>query len=233
MEITKNSPRQQSCHTDSCTPLPNLQTFQRVSKLSPFFSHSCALFCTYQRLNLFSFKRFRTPCTKPLGVWGGFLLRSSSAADACREPLGDQVRVLIPALLFTDHCPLITAHFFPLQKDSSISATQHPTPLVGRASESDDRRTVRSEARLSRVAVGRREPKQNIMGTLIRKQLDNLELRHLHRTLLTAAFVLVQSAGLAMFMYHLVFLHPVGDKYTRGCACFRFLSLTPPSVVTR
>src|SRR5258708_39528067 len=39
--------------TPWCTPLPNLQTFQRVSKLSPFFSHSCVLFSTYQRLNLF------------------------------------------------------------------------------------------------------------------------------------------------------------------------------------
>ncbi len=35
--------------------------------LSPFFSHSCALFCTYQKLNPFVFKRFRTPCKKPPG----------------------------------------------------------------------------------------------------------------------------------------------------------------------
>src|ERR1700730_222448 len=63
----------------------------------------------------------------------------------------------------TPGVPLITARFFPLQKDSSVSATQHRTPLVGLAPEPDDRSTVRSEARPSRVAVGRREPKQNIM----------------------------------------------------------------------
>src|SRR5260370_8478777 len=101
MEITKNSPRQQSCHTDSCTPLPNLQTFQRVSKLSPFFSHSCALFCTYQRLNLFSFKRFRTPCTKPLGVGGCFLLTSGSSATPSRPPLCIHLRSHLPPFPLT------------------------------------------------------------------------------------------------------------------------------------
>ena len=90
---------------------------------------------------------------------GCFLLTRRSVVDDRHEPLGDQVRVLIPVLLFTDHSPLITARFFPLQKDSSVSATQHRAPLVGRASEPDDRRTVRREARLSRVVVGRREPK--------------------------------------------------------------------------
>jgi len=124
------------------------------------------------------------------------------------------------------HCPLITAHFFPLQKDSSVSATQHRAPLVGRASEPDDRSTVRNEARLSRVAVGRREPKQNIMGMLNRAELDNLERRELQLTILAAAFVLVQAAGLAMFMYPLVFLHPVGNKYTLRVAFFGFCALT-------
>jgi diguanylate cyclase (GGDEF)-like protein len=132
----------------------------------------------------------------------------------------------VPVLLFTDHCPLITAHFFPLQKDSSVSATQHRTSLVGRASESDDRSTVRNEARLSRVAVGRREPKQNIMGMLNRAELDNLERRELQLTILAAAFVLVQAAGLAMFMYPLVFLHPIGNKYTLRVAFFGFCALT-------
>src|SRR5436309_1886160 len=34
---------------------------------SSFFSHSCALFCTYQELNSFVFKRFRTLYTKTPG----------------------------------------------------------------------------------------------------------------------------------------------------------------------
>src|SRR6266852_757134 len=46
--------------------------------LSPFFSNTCALFCTslhffcaYQKLNSFLFKRFRTLCKKHLGRgWG-------------------------------------------------------------------------------------------------------------------------------------------------------------------
>jgi len=126
------------------------------------------------------------------------------------------------------HCflTLLHPHFAFSPKDSSVSATPYRTPLVGRASEPDDRRTVRSEARLSRAAVGRREPKQNIMGTLNRKELDNLERRDLHLTILAAAFVLVQAAGLAMFMYPLVFLHPVGNKYTLRVAFFGFCALT-------
>ena len=40
--------------------------------LSPFFSHSCALFCTLQSLNSFVFNRFRTIAKKPPGVEGGF-----------------------------------------------------------------------------------------------------------------------------------------------------------------
>jgi hypothetical protein len=46
----------------------DLHTFLRVSDLSPFFSHSCALFCTQQKLNPFIFNRFRTLCRKPPGV---------------------------------------------------------------------------------------------------------------------------------------------------------------------
>jgi len=64
------------------------------------------------------------------------------------------------------------------------------------------------------------------MGTLNRKELDNLERRDLHLTILAAAFVLVQAAGLAMFMYPLVFLHPVGNKYTLRVAFFGFCALT-------
>jgi len=46
---------------------PMLSPF-RSFPLSPFFSHSCALFCTHAKLNSFIFKRFRTLCTKHPGV---------------------------------------------------------------------------------------------------------------------------------------------------------------------
>ena len=71
------------------------------------------------------------------------------------------------------------------------------------------------------MAIGRRELKQvdhltvateNTMGTLNRAELDKLERRELQLTILAAAFVLVQAAGLAAFMYPLVFLHPVGTS---------------------
>src|SRR6266851_6577030 len=63
------------CHTSDIPPgvtlasptlgLPHPQAFQRFLQLSPFFSNSCALFCTHQKLNSFVFKRFRTLCQKP------------------------------------------------------------------------------------------------------------------------------------------------------------------------
>jgi GGDEF domain-containing protein len=64
------------------------------------------------------------------------------------------------------------------------------------------------------------------MGTLNRKELDTLERRELQLTVLASAFVLVQAAGLAMFMYPLVFLHPVGNKWTLRSAFFGFCALT-------
>jgi GGDEF domain-containing protein len=64
------------------------------------------------------------------------------------------------------------------------------------------------------------------MGTLNRSELDGLERRELQLTILAAAFVLVQAAGLAVFMYPLVFLHPVGNKYTLHAAFFGFCALT-------
>jgi len=87
------------------------------------------------------------------------------------------------------------------------------------------------------VGVGRREPKyvgadrvgvarKIIMGTLNRTELDHLERHELQLTILAAAFVLVQAAGLAMFMYPLVFLHPVGNKWTLRVAFFGFCALT-------
>jgi hypothetical protein len=43
---------------------------------SPFFSNSCALFCTHEKLKSFTFKGFRTLCEKPPGV-GEVRLRAS------------------------------------------------------------------------------------------------------------------------------------------------------------
>jgi diguanylate cyclase (GGDEF)-like protein len=68
---------------------------------------------------------------------------------------------------------------------------------------------------------------ENSMGTLNRAQLETLERRELQLTILASAFVLVQAAGLAMFMYPLVFLHPVGNKWTLRVAFFGFCALTP------
>ncbi len=64
------------------------------------------------------------------------------------------------------------------------------------------------------------------MGTLNRTELDRLERRELQLTILAAAFVLIQAAGLAMFMYPLVFLHPIGNKWTLRAAFFGFCALT-------
>ncbi len=67
---------------------------------------------------------------------------------------------------------------------------------------------------------------ENVMGKLNRKELELLERRELQLTILAAAFVLVQAAGLAMFMYPLVFLHPIGNKWTLRVAFFGFCALT-------
>src|SRR5258708_13267342 len=64
------------------------------------------------------------------------------------------------------------------------------------------------------------------MDTLNRTELDKLERRELQLTILAAAYVLVQAAGLAVFMYPLVFLHPVGNKATLRVPFFGFCALT-------
>jgi GGDEF domain-containing protein len=64
------------------------------------------------------------------------------------------------------------------------------------------------------------------MGTLNRKELDHLERRDLQLTILAAVFVLVLAGGLAAFMYPLVFLHPLGNKWTLRVAFFGFCALT-------
>src|SRR5437899_391495 len=64
------------------------------------------------------------------------------------------------------------------------------------------------------------------MGTLNRKELDHLERRELQLAILSAVIVLVLAGGLAAFMYPLVFLHPVGNKWTLRVAFFGFCGLT-------
>ena len=64
------------------------------------------------------------------------------------------------------------------------------------------------------------------MSTLNRAELDRLEKRELQLTILAAVFVLVLAGGLAAFMYPLVFLHPVGNKWTLRVAFFGFCGLT-------
>jgi GGDEF domain-containing protein len=59
-----------------------------------------------------------------------------------------------------------------------------------------------------------------------RKELDHLERRELQLAILAAVFVLVLAGGLASFMYPLVFLHPVGNKWTLRVAFFGFCVLT-------
>lgn len=62
---------------------------------------------------------------------------------------------------------------------------------------------------------------------LNRKELDKLERRELHLTVLAAVFVLVQAAGLAVLMYPLVFLRPdLGNKWTLRVAYIGFCVLT-------
>jgi len=64
------------------------------------------------------------------------------------------------------------------------------------------------------------------MVTLNSKELDHLERRELQLTILAAVIVLVLAGGLAAFMYPLVFLHPVGNKWTLRVAFFGFCGLT-------
>src|SRR5713226_6989305 len=83
MEITNNSPRQQSCHTDSCRGVPTLRSlypqFPNTYPLSfHMLVHSFALFCTQQKPNPHVFKRFRTLRQKT-EAWGYPCTISNSA----------------------------------------------------------------------------------------------------------------------------------------------------------
>jgi GGDEF domain-containing protein len=63
------------------------------------------------------------------------------------------------------------------------------------------------------------------MAKLNRAELDRLERRELQLTILSAVFVLVLAAGLAAFMYPLVFENPVGNKWTLRVVFFGFCGL--------
>jgi diguanylate cyclase (GGDEF)-like protein len=68
--------------------------------------------------------------------------------------------------------------------------------------------------------------KTNMGRTPTRAELDRLEKRELQLTILAVVFVLVLAGGLAAFMYPLVFLHPIGNKWTLRVAFFGFCVLT-------
>jgi GGDEF domain-containing protein len=76
------------------------------------------------------------------------------------------------------------------------------------------------------AAADWQELEERGMGTLNRAELDRLERRELQLTILAAVFVLVLAGGLAAFMYPLVFLHPLGNKWTLRVAFFGFCALT-------
>src|SRR2546423_6762575 len=64
------------------------------------------------------------------------------------------------------------------------------------------------------------------MATIDRKELDHLERRELHLTIIAAVFVFVLASGLATFMYPQVFVHPdSGNKWTMRVAFFGFCAL--------
>jgi GGDEF domain-containing protein len=70
---------------------------------------------------------------------------------------------------------------------------------------------------------------RNQMGQtdlLNKEELERLERRGLHVTVLSVVFVLVLAGGLAAFMYPLVFEHPEGNKWTLRVAFFGFCGLT-------
>jgi len=65
------------------------------------------------------------------------------------------------------------------------------------------------------------------MATINRQELDQLERRELQLTIVAAIFVFVLAAGLAAFMYPLVFVHPdFANRWTMRVAFFGFCALT-------
>jgi hypothetical protein len=64
------------------------------------------------------------------------------------------------------------------------------------------------------------------VATLNRKELDRLERRELQLTVIAAIFVFVLAAGLATFMYPLVFVHTdTPNRWTMRVAFFGFCTL--------
>src|SRR5256714_13218322 len=64
------------------------------------------------------------------------------------------------------------------------------------------------------------------MATIDRKELDHLERRELHLTIIAAVFVFVLASGLATFMYPQGFVHPEpGNKWTMRVAFFGLCAL--------
>src|SRR6202035_1648631 len=66
------------------------------------------------------------------------------------------------------------------------------------------------------------------MATIDRQELHRLERRELQLTIVAAIFVFVLAAGLAVFMYPLVFVHPVenSNKWKMSVAFCGFCALT-------
>jgi GGDEF domain-containing protein len=64
------------------------------------------------------------------------------------------------------------------------------------------------------------------MSTIDRQELDRIERRGLQLTIFSAVFVLILAAGLAIFMYPLVFVHPEGNKWTLRVTFFGFCAIT-------
>ena len=65
------------------------------------------------------------------------------------------------------------------------------------------------------------------MPTLNRADLENLERRELHLSILSAVFVFILAGGVAVLMYPLVFVHPdEANKWTLRIAFFGFCILS-------
>ena len=65
------------------------------------------------------------------------------------------------------------------------------------------------------------------MTALNRAELENLERRELHLSILSAVFVFILAGGVAVLMYPLVFVHPdEGNKWTLRIAFIGFCILT-------
>jgi len=90
---------------------------------------------------------------------------------------------------------------------------------------------TKTSARISPVREFRRawllaEKRGASMSKLNREELERLERRELHLTIVSVVFVLILAAGLASFMYPLVFLRGGDNPRTMRVAFFGFCALT-------